>query len=105
MEKTDIERRYKKVCMDITAGRIKSALDGLGALIRNINRSDYLFDLENITENYQSLLNYAFEGVKDPERKEILNKISASVLSLADDVRDVLTIKDYPQKNIACSWR
>jgi tetratricopeptide (TPR) repeat protein len=100
MEKTDIERRYKKVCMDITAGRIKSALDGLGALIRNVNRSDYLFDLENITENYQSLLNYAFEGVKDPERKEILNKISASVLSLADDVRDVLTIKDYPQKNI-----
>jgi tetratricopeptide (TPR) repeat protein len=100
MEKTDIERRYKKVCKDINAGRIKSALDALGALIRNVNRSDYLFDLENITENYQSLLNYTFEGVIDPERKDILNKISSSVLSLADDVRDVLTAKYYPQKNI-----
>lgn len=100
MERSDIERKYQKVCNDINAGKIKSSLDALGALIRNMNRSDYLFDLENISENYQSLLNYAFEGVTDPDRKDILKKISASVLSLADDVRDVLTVKDYPQKNI-----
>src|SRR5450759_588899 len=100
MEKTDIERRYQKVCHDIYKGRIKSALDALGALLRNINRSDYFFDLENITENYQSLLNYAFEGAKDPDRKEILKKISASVLSLADEVRYALTAKDFPQKNM-----
>ena len=99
MEKNDIERRYQKVCNDIFQGRIKSALDSLGALLRIVNRSDFFFDLENITENYQSLLNYAFEGAKDPERKEILKKISASVLSLADEVRDTLTAKDYPQKN------
>jgi hypothetical protein len=100
MEKTEIERRYQKVCQDIYQGRIKSALDALGALLRNVNRSDFLFDLENITENYQSLLNYAFEEAKDPDRKEILKKISASVLSLADEVRDALTAKDFPQKNI-----
>ncbi|HZX61558.1 MAG TPA: hypothetical protein VFE66_00010, partial [Bacteroidales bacterium] len=100
MEKTDIERRYQKVCHDIYKGRIKSALDALGALLRNINRSDYFFDLENITENYQSLLNYAFEGAKDPDRKDILKKISASVLSLADEVRYALTEKDYPQRNM-----
>ncbi len=100
MEKKDINRRFQKVRNDINEGRIKSALDALGALIRNMNRSDYLFDLENISENYKSLLNYAFEGVIDQDRKDILKKISASVLSLADDVRDDLTAKDYPQKNI-----
>ncbi|TRZ75884.1 MAG: hypothetical protein D4R97_01685 [Bacteroidetes bacterium] len=100
MEKTDIDRRYQKVCNDIYQGRIKSALDALRALLRNVNRSDFFFDLENITENYQSLLNYAFEGAKDPERKEILKKISASVLSLADEVKDALLAKDYPRKNM-----
>jgi hypothetical protein len=100
MEKTEIERRYQKVCQDIYEGRIKSALDALGALLRNVNQSEFFFDLENITENYQSLLNYAFEGAKDPDRKEILKKISASVLSLADEVRDTLTAKDYPHKNM-----
>jgi len=100
MEKPEIERRYQKVCEDINDGRIKSALDTLGGLIRSANRSDYFFDLETISENYQSLLNYAFEGAVDPDRKDILKKISASVLSLADDVKDVMTAKDTPQKNI-----
>ena len=100
MEKTDIERRYQKVCQDIYSGRIKSAIDALGALLRNSNRMDYNFELENISENYKILLNYAFEGAKDPERKEILKKISASILALADEIRDVLTLKNYPQKNI-----
>jgi tetratricopeptide (TPR) repeat protein len=100
MEKKDIDRRFQKVLNDVNEGRIKSALDALGALIRNMNRSDYLFDLENISENYKNLLNYAFEGVIDQDRKDILKKISASALSLADDVRDDLTAKDYPQKNI-----
>jgi tetratricopeptide (TPR) repeat protein len=100
MEMSDIERRYFKIGDDINAGRIKSALDALGALIRNVNRADYLFDLENISENYQSLLNYAFEGVSDPDREDILKKISASILSLADDVRDSLTGKNFPQKNV-----
>jgi tetratricopeptide (TPR) repeat protein len=99
MEKSDIERRYSKVCNDINAGHIKSALDALGALIRNVSKSDYYFELENISENYQSLLNYSFEGATDPDRKNILKKISASILSLADDVRESLTEKDYPQRN------
>ncbi|MCX6247846.1 MAG: hypothetical protein NTW10_08945 [Bacteroidetes bacterium] len=99
MERADIERKYSKICQDIYKGRIKSALDSLKALLVNTNRSDYFFDLENITENYQILLNYAFEGAKDPERKDILKKISASVLSLADQVRDDITAKDFPQKN------
>lgn len=100
MERTDIERRYQKVCNDIYQGRIKSALDALGSLMRNANRSDYFFELENITENYQSLLNYAFDGVNDPDRKDILKKISSSILSLADAVRDILTAKDFPQKSL-----
>ena len=100
MEKTDIERKYQKVCQDIYSGRIKSALDALGALLRNVNRADYLFELENISENYQTLLNYAFEGTRDPGRKEILKKISASVLALADEIKDVLTLKYFPQKNM-----
>jgi hypothetical protein len=46
MEKPDIERRYQKVCQDIYQGRIKSALDALGALLRNVNRSDFFSTLK-----------------------------------------------------------
>jgi tetratricopeptide (TPR) repeat protein len=100
MDKKETERKYQKICEDTNLGHIKSALDGLGALIRNERRTEYYLDLENITENYQSLLNYAFEGAEDPERREILNKISAAILEMSDDVKDALTTRDHPQKNL-----
>jgi tetratricopeptide (TPR) repeat protein len=100
MEKSEVERRYNQVCEDVYNHRIKSALDRVGILIRNVNPANYYFELENTAENYQNLVKYAFEGYKDPDRKEILKKISAAVLSLADEVRYSLTEKEYPEQNL-----
>ncbi|MCX6243222.1 MAG: tetratricopeptide repeat protein [Bacteroidetes bacterium] len=100
MERSEVERRYNQVCDDVYHNRIKAALDRVGALIRNTNQSNDFYELENVTENYQNLLKYAYEGYKDPDRKEILKKIAASVLSLADDVRFSLSEKEYPERNL-----
>jgi tetratricopeptide (TPR) repeat protein len=94
MERKNIEKQYDLICSHVFSGKLKSALDLIEKIVRNTSQSDYFYQLQYLTENYQNLLKYAFEGYPDPKREEILSGLSASILNLADDAMHSLTEKE-----------
>jgi tetratricopeptide (TPR) repeat protein len=87
----DIENQFTLVCSHVYEGKIKSALNILYQMIRYVPQSNLFYQLENLNENYQNLLRYAYEGYNDPQRSEILSGIAASVINIADQLRHTLS--------------
>jgi tetratricopeptide (TPR) repeat protein len=100
MERIEIDKKYDQICQDVYQEKLKSALERLSQLLRTVSQADYFYELESLSENYQTLLKYAYEGYNDPKRPEILSGLSASILALADEIKLVLTEKDFFHKKI-----
>jgi tetratricopeptide (TPR) repeat protein len=96
MTRKEIEQRYQKVCELTCSLRLKSALEELEKLSRFATKADYYYQLETFSENYKTLLRYAFDGYHDPQQKSILDNICASMLDMADDMRQVLIDPELP---------
>jgi len=94
MERNNIEKQFEQVSSHVFSGKLKSALGLVEKLVRNTSQSDYFYQLQYLTENYENLLKYAFEGYPDPKRQEILAGLSASILNLADDTKHSLIEKE-----------
>ncbi len=105
MIRKEIEQRYQKVCEMIFTRQLKNALDELEKLIRFTTKGDYYYQLETISENYKTLLRYAFDGYFDPQQQSILDGLSTSMLGMADDIRQSLlnielTTKRYERSKL-----
>ena len=98
MTRKEIENKCNELTRDVFDGRLFFALENMKELIRQSTRSEYFYELESIEENYKNLLRYAYEGVADPQRNEILLSISASILNLADELKNHLLEDTYPVK-------
>ena len=98
MTRKEIERMYQKVCALICTQQLKSALDELEKLSRFTTKADYYYQLETFSENYKTLLRYAFDGYHDPQQQNILDGLCGSMLSLADDIKQTLLSTELPTK-------
>ncbi|MCX6285969.1 MAG: tetratricopeptide repeat protein [Bacteroidetes bacterium] len=87
LSRNDIEQRYRRVAEAVYERRFKSALDEFSQWIRFSTRQEFYYQLETLGDNYRTLLRYAFEGYKDPQQETILKSLSASLLSLADELQ------------------
>ena len=86
LSRNDIELRYRKVSEAVFEKRFKSALDEFSQWIRFSDKIEFFYHLETLTDNYKTLLRYSFEGYKDPQQEAMLKSLSASLLSLADEL-------------------
>lgn len=82
----------------IFSGQLREALETAARLARLVSRDDYFYRLESLAENYKTLLQYAWQGYEDPQRRHILNGISASLLLLADDLKQDLNDQSFPAR-------
>ena len=85
-----INTRYQRLCYLVSARRVKDALDVLGELVGNSGYSDFFIQLEHLEHTYEQMLKYMLEGVQDPERDKVYNKLLISILELADRVKNQL---------------
>jgi tetratricopeptide (TPR) repeat protein len=90
MNRKEIEQRYQIVCELISTQQLKRALDDLEKLSRFTTKADYYYQLETFSENYKTLLRYAFDGYHDPQQQNILDGLCSSMLTMADDIRQTL---------------
>jgi tetratricopeptide (TPR) repeat protein len=90
MSRKEIEQRYQRVCELISTQQLKSALDEIEKLSRFATKADYYYQLETFSENYKTLLRYAFDGYHDPQQQSILDGLCSSMLGMADDIRQSL---------------
>ena len=100
MLQTEIEKKHRTICQSIYQGKIKSAIDMLARLLKYTTQAEYFYQIESISDNYQNLLKYAFEGYQDAKRTEILDSIATSILSLADEIRQNVIDKEFPQRRL-----
>jgi len=89
-----INSRYQQLCLLIYSRKIKDGLDILKELISESGFSDFFVQEEHLESTYEQMLRYTLEGVEDPERDKIFQKLQKSILELADKVRANL-LKKY----------
>ncbi len=94
----EIEKRYSRICEHIFNQEIKPALDELSEFMKFSAQSDFYYQMETLSDNYRNLLAYAFDGYQDPEQSIFLNNLSASILSIADEIRLSLMEREWPSR-------
>lgn len=90
---SQINSKYKRICSLIASRRIKAALDVLNKLLMDAAFSDYFVQFEHLESTYEQMLNYTLEGVEDPERDKVYNRLLSAILELSDKVKDYLLEK------------
>lgn len=85
-----IKSRYKHLCHLVSVRRVKDAMDVLNRLVSESGYSDFFIQQEHLEHTYEQMLNYMLEGIQDPERDKVYNKLLTSILELADKVKDRL---------------
>ena len=85
-----IKSKYQRLCTLVSNRRIKDAMDVLNDLVSESGFSDFFVQKEHLEHTYEQMLNYMLEGVQDPERDTVYNKLLTSILELADRVKDQL---------------
>jgi tetratricopeptide (TPR) repeat protein len=85
-----IQSRYQRLSRLVASRRVKDSLDVLKKLVSESGYSDFFIQQEHLEHTYEQMLNYMLEGVQDPERDMVYNKLLTSILELADRVKDRL---------------
>src|SRR5512133_3933498 len=94
----DVQRLYDRIGSGIGKGQLLDALQDLKRLLKEAARKEYVSQWETLDETYRNLLKYSFEGYKDPQQHTILNNLSTSVLSMADELFNTLVLRHLPFK-------
>ncbi len=84
MDRRSIERNYNRIERLVLDKKLKDALDVLKDLVIHSRKGDFIAQYESLDNTYENLLKYSVEGVRDPERDKIYNRLLVSVLELAD---------------------
>lgn len=94
MNQQEILKTHKKISESLSNRQLKDSFNTLDLLLHSLqiwSFSETKIELEN---TYKLMLQYTVEGVQDPERRVIYNKLIASVYALADNAKDALLLRD-----------
>jgi tetratricopeptide (TPR) repeat protein len=92
MDVAKIIMQHKRVSKLISEKHIKQSLDILTDMIKSSASGGFRDEYDSIVMTYKNMLTYTIDGIDDPERKKIHNRLIQSILSLADQVKqDILS--------------
>lgn len=84
MNDTDVKDKYEQIINHTLNKNLKGAFDILNELLSSVHKSEWNDKKNELEQNYKYLLQYVFDGIKDPAQEEIYNNIRISLLNLAD---------------------
>ncbi len=94
MNQQEILNIHKKISNLLKNKQLKDSFNLLDLFLHSLQKwsfSEKKIELEN---TYQLMLQYAIDGVQDPERHLIYNKLITSIYKLADEAKDALLTRD-----------
>lgn len=97
MNNHEVALEKKEILQKLTKRQLKSAIDQLRKLINQTHNSLFFDKLEEIETNYKYMLHYQFEGIDDPEQKNVYSSFIRNLFELTDDVSDELFMADSPK--------
>ena len=87
MNEMSVNDQYKTICNLVKQKRLKEALTQLESYLYQCNTYDLQTRLEQLQSSYHYMLQYMKDGVKDPDRKKLHEKLLTDTLEIADQVR------------------
>lgn len=94
MNPVQIHETFKSVLSFLSDGKINNAIDKCSLLTGELQEGEYTDRLNELKENYQLLLRYFLDGVTDPQRKQVYNKIIAQIFTLNCELREELMLRN-----------
>ena len=94
----EIAARHAEVCRFIVRRNLKDAFERLDSWIAGVEHFLPLREKREELENtYRTMLSYAEAGFADPERERILERLIAGAFSLADDLKEIALLQNFPE--------
>ena len=93
MTDKELNSKYNEICENLAERKLKPAFDLTEKLITENNLGIYSDEYHNLEQTYQYMLKYTVEGIKDPERQKVYQKLIVSAFELADKVYESLRVK------------
>lgn len=84
----DINKAYRRTIGALDEKGLKEAFDQLQGLIAGLRDYSFQAQLDELQTNYQRLLRYRLEGVKDPMEEQIYRGLLTAAYQLAEAVRE-----------------
>lgn len=94
MTPNQIHNTYKQIVTYLSRGRLKNAFEQTNTLNNELQSAPHRESLHNIQTSYKYMLQYFIDGVNDPERKSIYNKLIAQLFIIASQIREELLTRD-----------
>ena len=94
MDTKQIQNTYKTILRLLSLGRLKQAFDKTQVLTDEVQNGAFYDRFNNLQENYRYMLQYYVDGVDDPQRISVYNKLIARLFSLIEEIRENLLLQN-----------
>lgn len=94
MDTVQIQNIHKAVLRFLTSGKIKQAFDNTRLLTEELQNGDFNDRFNTLQENYRYMLQYYVDGMDDPQRMSIYNKLIAKLFLLVEETRETLLFQN-----------
>lgn len=94
MTDREIQSNWHKVTDLLSVKRLKEALDTLHPLVADLSLGEWTRELEELDTTYRYMLSYTVDGIPDPGRAKIYQKLVSRIYRLNDRVRESLLTRD-----------
>jgi tetratricopeptide (TPR) repeat protein len=94
MNAAQIHNQYKLSVQFLSKGELKNAFQKTQLLVDELQIGEFTDRLDELKQNYTYLLHYFVDGVEDPQRKTVYNKLISKCFSLNSDLREELLLRN-----------
>ncbi|MCK5821567.1 MAG: tetratricopeptide repeat protein [Bacteroidales bacterium] len=85
---------YQRISDLLSVNRLKEAMDELHPMVVDTGLGEYMGEKDELNTTYKYMLQYTVEGVQDPERQKVYQKLVARIYRLTDRVKEALLTRD-----------
>ena len=96
MTDKELKIKYNDICQNLADRKLKPAFDRLEKLIQDSGLVIFQDEWRTLEQTYHYMLQYTVEGIKDPERQKVYQKLIVSVFELADKIYEAIREKQSP---------
>lgn len=94
MDPSDTNKRLAVIRIHITNRELKQAIEGIRELISDQQVWSLSQQIDELENNYRSMLHYLLSGKRDPEQKNIYRQLIRDLYSVADDAAGELMLRN-----------
>jgi hypothetical protein len=103
MDITKIHTTFKNAINSLSSGKIKDSLEQAMSLANILQIGNYNEICTDLQTNYRYMLQYYVDGMPDPDRKRVYNKLVAKLYTILWEIREELMLRhsanyEYNQK-------